>query len=502
VTAIRLRIAEGPGAGTEWRYSESDDVIIGSDRPGCEAHLRLPAADRYVSRHHCVLEMRPPNCRLRDLGSKNGTQVRRSGRSAWQQADIVDLNPGDSVRVGQTILLVDVLSEGSEAEAQSVLCIRCAGPIDPTLGEDSFSYGAADFMCGTCRAEVASVRRPEPAVTCSAEGCTVDLSSTADADGRALELESVAVYLCPDCAELQRELIRTSIGGWTLLSQLGQGGMGVVYRAWHSTTGRVAALKHLLQPLGLPPAKRLRFQREIALLQTLRHTQVTRLFEAGEDDGVPYFVAEFVPYGEVSQFVSSDGEPTLAPEAVIRLIADSLEGLEYVHRAGVIHRDIKPANILLRRDDGRYVPKLADFGLSRSYERHGGTITVRGEVGGTMAFLAPEQVLHFKQSRPPVDVYSMGVCLYYLLTGRYPLPFPAPWQAGMAGGLPAALVGRKPPIEVVLEDDRLPVRQYREHLSRALSEVVDTAVQRDANQRFRTAADFRDRLLQTLPVGS
>ena len=237
-------------------------------------------------------------------------------------------------------------------------------------------------------------------------------------------------------------------------------------------------------------------------MQSLRHPQVTRLFEAGEDDGVPFFVSEFVPDGDLSQFVSTDGEPTLTPLAATRLIADTLEGLAYIHDAGIVHRDMKPENVLVARDNGSLIPKVADFGLSRSYERHGGTITQRGEVGGTMAYLAPEQVTNFKRSRPPVDVYSTGVCLYYLLAGRYPISLPAPWQAGKAAGILAAMAMRKPPIEIVLEDERLPIRKRRDDLSPALAVVVDAAVQRDPDRRIQTATEFRERLLGTLAVRS
>ena len=453
MTAIVLYVDEGPATGEEFRFEESDDVIVGSDRPGCEAHLRLPGDDRSVSRHHCVLEFRPPNCQIRDLGSKNGTQVRPSGEQEWQPIETADLSDGDAIRVGQTVLSIELITESDDAVSEPVRCIRCMNPIAPILASGSFSYGAVDFMCETCRAGIVAAAEPvdadEPSVRCAGAGCGKDLTTMADRDGRAGEVDGLAFYLCEECAELRRELMRSSIGGWMLLSQLGRGGMGVVYLVWHPETGRVAALKHLLKPLGLPPAKHLRFQREIALLQSLRHPQVTRLFEAGEDDGVPFFVSEFVPDGDLSQFVSTDGEPTLTPLAATRLIADTLEGLAYIHDAGIVHRDMKPANVLVARDNGSLIPKVADFGLSRSYERHGGTITQRGEVGGTMAYLAPEQVTNFKRSRPPVDVYSTGVCL-----------------------------------------------------SPALAVVVDAAVQRDPDRRIQTATEFRERLLGTLAVRS
>jgi hypothetical protein len=497
MTRLVVRVAHGPRQGEEFTFDESDNLIVGRDGPNCRAHLRLDPKDRYVSQNHFILEIRPPICLARDLGSKNGTEVRHAGEQAWHRMDEEELESGDEVRVGGTVL--SVLHEMISGPAQQLRCIRCLAPIeeavDPAAG--SISYRDVDFMCDRCRAEVAAEqsRIPEPAFRCSGDGCGKDVTERANSDRRAGELAGVAEYLCEDCAEQQRHIARTYIGGYLLLAELGFGGMGIVYRVRHRDTGRVAALKLLLKPLQVTSDVRRRFRREVALLQQLTHPGVTRLFEAGEDDDAPYFVSEFVPDGHLGQFVSDDGVPLLKPAAAVRLYADALIGLEYVHHSGIVHRDLKPENILLQRSNGSIFPKLTDFGLSRSFRVQGGTITQAGEYAGTLAFLPPEQIEHFKASRAPVDVYASGVCLYYMLTGLYPLPLPTPWQIkAQSGGLRLA----KDPTAMVLEDDRIPILYRRSDLPQGLSEVIDRAIEVDPDLRIQSAAALRSELLAVI----
>ncbi|HEY5434878.1 MAG TPA: FHA domain-containing serine/threonine-protein kinase [Candidatus Limnocylindrales bacterium] len=498
MTRLVVRVEQGPRQGEELTFEESDNLIVGRDGPKCRAHLRLDPEDRYVSQNHFMLEIRPPNCRVRDLGSKNGTEVRRAGEQAWSRVDEEEeLSSGDEVRVGETVL--SIVLEMIGEPARQLQCIRCLAPLEDAVepASGSISYRDVDFLCGRCRAEVEAERSriPEPAFRCSGVGCGKDVTKQANADGRAGELADVAEYLCEECAEQQRHIARTYIGGYLLLAELGFGGMGIVYRVWHPDTGRVAALKQLLRPLQVPPAKRQRFRREVALLQQLTHPGVTRLFEAGEDDDVPFFISEFVPDGHVGQFVSDDGEPLLSPEASARLMADALVGIAVVHEQGIVHRDLKPENVLLRRADGSLVPKVADFGLARSYEVHGGTITGTGEFGGTLAYLPPEQIVDFKGSKPSVDVYSAGVCLYYLLTGLYPLDFPTPWQMQHRTSLVGGGALPNNPIDMALTDKRKPIQERRPDLPGRLAAVVDHAVARDTERRIQTAEQLRADLL-------
>jgi eukaryotic-like serine/threonine-protein kinase len=499
VSRIVVRVERGPRQGQEFVFDKPDNLIVGREGPKCVAHLRLDPEDRYVSQNHFMLEVRPPGCLVRDLGSKNGTEVRHAGEDAWHRTDEEEVGSGDEIRVGETVLGIRVEVTGEPPP--QLECIRCLAPLEEAAGPVTgiSSYRDVDFLCRRCRAAAEDERSQMavPAFRCSGPGCGKDLTGRANADGRAAELAGVAEYLCEDCAEWQRYIARTYIGDYLLLAELGHGGMGVVYRVWHPATGRVAALKQLLKPLEVPAAKRQRFRREVALLQQLSHPCVTRLIEAGEDDGVPYFISEFVPDGHLGQFVSDAGEPLLPPEACARLMADALVGIAAVHEHGVVHRDLKPENVLLRRTDGSFRPKVADFGLARSYEAHGGTITERGEFGGTGAYLPPEQVRDFRGSRPTVDVYAFGVCIYYLLTGRYPLPFPTPWEQKALVDFAFA----REPIAIILEDERAPILDRRSDLPRRLAGVVDRAVDADAGRRIQSADALRAELLAAVEEG-
>jgi DNA-directed RNA polymerase subunit RPC12/RpoP len=506
-----------------------------------------------------MIEVRPPNVMIRDFSSTNGTFVRRKGRGEWERIDETLVYDGDQIKVGHTILSASIVQPeligletyyesvhppalvekeeetpppAIEAEPEAriqqpppepgprvepspvkkkadkpeILCIRCGAvleiePLIPTGGPISQEL----FMCANCRQEVEAERKREEtaraAVVYKCQHCGTDVSKAANSDGQAAQLSEAAFYLCKSCAERSAKLRMPPIGDYRPLAEIGRGGMGIVYKAWHLPTGRVAALKQMLPIPNADPTLVRRFYREVLINQQLIHPGLVRLFGTGLDGDHPYFVSEFVPDGNLNQFLSPEDRPLLQPMDAARLIALALEGLEHVHQKGFVHRDIKPENILLRaRGNGdvgaksvrNLQPKLADFGLARSYERSGGTITRKGEYAGTIFYMPAEQIIAFKQSRPPVDIYAMGVTLYFLLTGRFPLEFPSPYQLKRGARL------KKDPIRMILEDQPRPVRSQRPDLPAALCAVVDRSVIKDADQRYQTAGEFRADLLKVI----
>jgi serine/threonine-protein kinase len=534
---VILQVEQGPEQGREFHFAEADNLLVGRKDPTSHAHWELSPEDRQVSRDHFIIEVRPPNCMIRDVGSTNGTYVRRQGQGQWERIEETLVAEGDQIKVGQTILGVKValpppqevraeLGQGVRTELvqgpveaaaapeisplqpsptpgppqagpePELRCIRCGEPLERLPDLTGSNLRDLDFMCANCRAQVEASRAHQAAAqaaeryTC--QRCDKDVTGAANGDGRAAELAEAALYLCPACAEQERRLRSPDIGGYLLLGELGRGGMGVVYQAWQRQTGRVVALK-LMLPFKADPRLRLRFLREMSIMQELQHAHLVRLLEAGQHGDAPFFISEFIADGDLARYVPADGRPTLPPPEVAQLIAAALLGLSHFHQLGYVHRDLKPENILLKRSQGLAVPKLADFGLARSYERHGGTVTRTGESAGTVMYMPLEQILDFKKAKPSVDIYAMGVSLYYLLSGRFPLDFPAFWQIRQGRGQV-----KKDPMRMILEDKPQSIQRWRRDLSPALAQVVDRAVQKQPGDRYPSAEAFRTALLQAI----
>jgi len=207
-------------------------------------------------------------------------------------------------------------------------------------------------------------------------------------------------------------LIETlAAGRYRVERELGHGGMASVYLAHDEELGRPVAVKVLPEHLAVDDAFRARFVREARLAGRLSHPNIVRVFDAGDDDGRPYIVMEYVPGASLA-----DAAPLPAGE-VVDLGVQACAGLQHAHDAGLVHRDVKPANLLVR-DDG--VLKIADFGIARAAEstRH----TEAGTLLGTAAYLAPEQIAG-SDATPASDIYSLGAVLYELLTGQPPYTF-------------------------------------------------------------------------------
>ncbi len=203
------------------------------------------------------------------------------------------------------------------------------------------------------------------------------------------------------------------IGGYRVLSVLGTGGMGVVYRAEDTTLRRIVALKLMRPTLAVSPAARQRFLREARSAAAVRHDHIVTIHQAGEADGIAYLAMELLE-GETLEH-RLKREPRLPIAEAVRIGREIAEGLAAAHERGLIHRDIKPSNIWLEHGTGRV--KLLDFGLARGAE--GDTsLTQSGAIIGTPAYMAPEQVDGVADARS--DLFSLGCVLYRMVTGRPP----------------------------------------------------------------------------------
>ena len=208
------------------------------------------------------------------------------------------------------------------------------------------------------------------------------------------------------------------IGDYIVLDKLGQGGMGVVYRARHTSMGRQVALKVLHGTFVNSPDRIRRFRREITASGHLNHPNIVTAYDAGEAGGVSFLAMEFVEGEDLDRLVARRG-PLPIREAVA-LIGQAARGLGHAHRAGIVHRDVKPRNLILASDG---TVKVLDLGLARFHpDREPADRAVSAMAGffGTATYASPEQAFRAGTVDHRTDIYSLGCTLYFLLTGRAP----------------------------------------------------------------------------------
>jgi eukaryotic-like serine/threonine-protein kinase len=213
------------------------------------------------------------------------------------------------------------------------------------------------------------------------------------------------------------------LGPFRIEERLGQGGMGMVFRAVHDD-GRVVALKVLRDELGADQSFRTRLAREARAAAEVDHPNLARVLEAGEADGRLYLAVRYVDGRSLAERLAAGG-PLEVPE-LVRLAADVGAGLDALHRRGLVHRDVKPANLLLAADGTAVV---GDFGLAKN--RAWTVLTRPGQVLGTLDYLAPE-LIRGEPAGPMSDLYALGCVLYECLAGAPPFAGRGLLRIGMA----------------------------------------------------------------------
>lgn len=276
------------------------------------------------------------------------------------------------------------------------------------------------------------------------------------------------------------ETTRVLSGRYRVDDLIGRGGMASVYRGYDQTLGRTVAIKVLKADLAGDAAFRTRFRLEAQAASRMAHPTIVRVFDAGEDsetgpDGherpVPYIVMELV-HGRLLKDVIAEG-PVPTADA-LRYIDGILEALEYSHRAGVVHRDIKPGNIMIT-EAGQV--KVMDFGIARAVSDSSSTVAETTAIVGTAAYFSPEQAKG-ESVDARADLYSTGVVLYELLTGRPPF----------RGDTPVAVAYQH------VSEAPIPPSEINESVPRALDAIVLRALAKDPFQRPQDAASFREAL--------
>ncbi len=432
---VTLHVVAGPQTGRDFTFDQHDTFMIGRSE---DAQFCLPQ-DRFFSRHHCILEIAPPQCFLRDLGSTNGTFVNGI------RVETAHLKHGDRIQGGETVLEVEVAVDQAEIFSQI-----------PGSGE-----------------------RTEPSIiTIACLNCGVPAQAEASRPDAKLS------YVCDECREKLRKNPQP-IPNYQMLRVLGQGGMGSVMLARSVQDGRAVAIKTLLPEVAVSEQSLKRFIREIEVSSSLQHPNIVSYIEHGTHNGIVYLVTEYVTGMDASRLAKHRGGK-LNYKEVVNIIEQTLAALEFAHKKGFVHRDIKEQNILVDGNFPRYLAKLTDFGLSKSYKQTGMSgVTMVGDVAGTIAYMPPEQVRDFKEVRPPSDIYAVGMTAYSLLTGAHALDISP--KAGVAETVKA--IFEKPIIPIANRVPDVPTR---------VSTVFEMALAKQVDRRWRTAGEMREALLSAV----
>jgi serine/threonine-protein kinase len=264
-------------------------------------------------------------------------------------------------------------------------------------------------------------------------------------------------------------------GRYRLIAEIARGGMAVVYRAQDTLLERLVAVKLLHPQFVGDPEFLERFRREARAAARLSHPNIVSIYDVGDDQGTPYIVMELIDGGNLKDRIR---QAAPLPDAEIRSIGAALAStLDYAHRKGIVHRDVKPQNVLLG-EDGR--PRLTDFGIAQAMASSG--LTRTGAVMGSVHYIAPEMV-RGRTALPQSDVYSLGVVLYEMATGR--VPFQGETDLSVA----------------VAHVEELPAapRALNARLAPDLEAAILRALAKAPDLRFASAADFAEALRTASP---
>lgn len=446
VDKIILNITAGSLNGKQLVFFEHDTLIFGRMD---DCHICIPG-DSYLSRHHFILEVNPPDARVRDLGSLNGTYVngrKIGGRlrnetpddGAQRNYPQVDLNDGDEIKTGDTCFQVKTIVENPEK--QIIHCQRCGKDVTAQVG----SRRQGEFVCPNCVKEL-------------------------EADPEAI-LQALFNLFPQSRSQLQ-------IPDYQIIKLLGKGGMGEVFQVRHKTTGAFAALKLMLPKVAVSAEAREKFFREIQNTASLHHPNIVKFISSGVSGSIFYIIMEYCNKGNLLDFMDYLGRP-LSDKETIPIMLQVLDGLAYAHARGLVHRDIKPQNILLTQDNNALNAKISDFGLSKNFTQAGFSgMTITGTYSGSYPFMPREQVTNFKYVKPFSDVWSIAATFYFVLTGE----------------LPRDLRKGQDPLEAILSGKVAPIRSKKKEISKKLAQIIDKSLSSNPKDRYQDAGEMKKEL--------
>ncbi|MFF9397868.1 protein kinase [Streptomyces sp. NPDC014744] len=276
-------------------------------------------------------------------------------------------------------------------------------------------------------------------------------------------------------------------GRYQLRDLLGEGGMASVYLAYDTALDRQVAIKTLHTELGREQSFRERFRREAQAVAKLQHTNIVSVFDTGEDELggalMPYIVMEYVEGQPLGSVLQADIQKygAMPADKALKVTSDVLAALDTSHEMALVHRDIKPGNVMMTK---RGVVKVMDFGIARAMQSGVTSMTQTGMVVGTPQYLSPEQALG-RGVDARSDLYSVGIMLFQLLTGRLPFDADSPLAIAYAH----------------VQEEAVAPSTVNRAVTPAMDALVARALKKNPNERFPSAAAMQDEIARVLSAG-
>ncbi len=460
LSSIQINVQKNDGSIVEHTFRAPQTVTIGSDQ-----QCSLVVSGRGVSRKHCQLVPSQRGWRVQDLNSTNGTIINGHAIPANELSNAA-LKNGDTLKLGETVLGIHLIENHATELLRPELPVSDETElIRPDLNAQDLSGSNSDPKESPMRADGTIVFAPSnpdsKAAPTQSENRKSSLPATTSSHPSA------------------KDAFPRPFNQYMLQKVIGTGGMGQVFLATSAKNNKSpVAIKLLKSQAEITNEDRARFVREMDIALKFVHPSFVRSYDCGFQDEQLFIVMEYCVGGNLSELLSRSGKLNI--RRAVRLMDRLLAGMEQVHTNGIVHRDLKPQNILLQKDArGKYLPKISDFGLAKSYLHAGNSeMTANGVVGGSWSYMPREQLTNFRFVSPTSDVWSLGAILYESLTLKLPRNIPAGTN----------------PIRGVLQIDVTELREVMPDCPPELNRFMNMCIATEPKDRFSDAGAMRSEL--------